>query len=327
MGDKGKGKLSVKLILLSLFLLTQIIGIMVLNEYNRPIETIFDRNQTNITDEIQTRQLPFNLEETDEPSIVNLLLSILLAFAIFFALMKYKLKYIIKAWFIVVITLAISITIASVFNHNTNGISLIALSIAIPLVILKIMRPSQIIHNGTELLIYPGIAAILATLINPLGIIIVLILIAIYDAWAVWQSGIMQKMAKYQMEEVRIFGGLLIASMDKKTKEKLKQLKQKYTRSEIKKKLSKKKFKVQLAALGGGDIVFPLITMGVFMRTYPKQELWGIPGLIPALFILGGSLIGLTHLFFILKQKKAYPAMPWISSGILAGLLLWWIIF
>jgi len=216
-------KISVKIVLLILFLITQIIGIAVLNEYNKPI---IDINQINATGDNATRQLPFNLEESNDTTIWDLLLSILLAFILFFTLMRYKLKYIIKSWFFIIIVLAITVSLNAFLDGGSTIAQIVALTMAIPLTILKLIRPSVIIHNGTELLIYPGIAAIISTLMNPLGIIVVLILIAIYDAWAVWKSGIMQKMAKYQMEEVKIFGGFLIPLLDKKTKLMVEKLKQ-----------------------------------------------------------------------------------------------------
>jgi presenilin-like A22 family membrane protease len=309
-----------------MFLLAQLIGILVINAYNQPLLSTA-ANQTNITQENLTKPLPFDLGETESPGILSLLVSIALAFAIFFTLMKYKLKYIIKIWFFCVIVLALSVSLNAFIANQIISSSVLALLIAIPLTILKIFRPSMLTHNGTEILIYPGIAAIISPLISIWGIIILLILIALYDAWAVWHSGLMQKMAKYQMEEVKIFGGLLIPHMDKKTKAKIKTLKQKYKKAELREKLEGKRFKINLAILGGGDIVFPIITMGVFMRLFPEASLFGIPGLIPALFILGGSFLALTHLFLITRKGKAYPAMPWISSGILMGLLAWWLIF
>ncbi len=324
-----KHKLSITLSLLGLFLLAQIVGILVINSYNQPLPAVQSYNQSNITDANFTKPLPFNIDETEEPGIFNLVISIILAFAIFFTLMKYRLKYIIQIWFFLVIALALSVSLNAFIDSQIINSSLIALALAVPLTLLKIFRPSILIHNGTEILIYPGIAAILAPLFNAWGIIIILILIAIYDAWAVWRSGIMQKMAKYQMEEVRIFGGFLIPHMDKKTKEKIKKLKQKYKKKELRNKLKNKKIKINLAALGGGDIVFPIITMGVFMRTFPEAALFGIRGLVPALFVLGGSFVALTHLLLFMKsgEGKAYPAMPWISTGILIGLGLWWLIF
>ena len=136
--------------------------------------------------------------------------------------------------------------------------------------------------------------------------------------WAVWRVGLMQKMAKYQMEEVKVFGGFLIPSLSTKVKKQIQNIKQKYKGKKIPTSLKKKKFKVQLAILGGGDVIFPIIVAGVFMKAF---------GLIPALFVTFGSLAGLIFLMIITKKGKAYPAMPYISVGAFIGMLLAKLIF
>ena len=47
-------------------------------------------------------------------------------------------------------------------------------------------------------------------------VIILLVVISIYDMWAVWKSGIMQKMAKYQMDELKIFSGFYVPYASKR---------------------------------------------------------------------------------------------------------------
>jgi len=124
----------------------------------------------------------------------------------------------------------------------------------------------------------------------------------------------MQKMAKFQMDELKIFGGFLIPSASDAVKTKIKNMKTKYKNKEMPKSIKNKKFKISLAILGGGDVVFPLITAGVFMITY---------SIVPALFIIFGAFAGLLSIFLFSQKGKAYPAMPYITTGIFAGLLLW----
>jgi presenilin-like A22 family membrane protease len=128
----------------------------------------------------------------------------------------------------------------------------------------------------------------------------------------------MQKMAKFQMDELKIFGGFLIPSASKKVKAQMEKIKTKYKNKKMPKSVKNKKFKVNLAILGGGDVVFPIITAGVFMRAYD---------VIPALFIIFGALAGLISIFLFSKKGKPYPAMPYITTGIFAGLLIWKLLF
>lgn len=301
-----------------MFLVTQFIGLFVVDTYTPTSQTIIN-SETGESEIITTENtLPFGLQSPQDeptPNFLSIVFAFALAFALIFILMKYKWKIVIQSWFFFVITLALGITIYAFLKCTTlTNISIIALAIALPLSFFKIFKPNVYVHNLTELLIYPGIAAVFVPILTPISIIALLFLISIYDMWAVWKSGIMQKMAKFQMNELKIFGGFLIPSISKKVKAQIAKMKQKYKNKKMPTKIKNKKFKVKLAILGGGDVVFPIITAGVFMRAY---------GLTSALFIIGGALLGLTSIFLFSKKEKSYPAMPYISVGIFLGMLIW----
>ncbi|MBL7059201.1 hypothetical protein ISS08_01995 [Candidatus Pacearchaeota archaeon] len=214
-----------------------------------------------------------------------------------------------KIWFFLVVWIALGLSLNSIIPINKFS-TLIALILALPLVISKVYQKNMIMHNVTELLIYPGIAAVFVPILNIATLIGFLILISVYDIWAVWKSGLMQKMAKYQIKEVGIFSGFFIPYMSKTMRAKIKKMK----KSELK----KKKIKVNIALLGGGDVVFPIITSGVLMA------LWGLG---PALLSILGATLGLSYLFFMGKKKKFYPAMPFITAGILISMIISYFIF
>jgi presenilin-like A22 family membrane protease len=75
--------------------------------------------------------------------------------------------------------------------------------------------------------------------------------------------------------------------------------------------------KISMAILGGGVVVFPIITAGVFMLAL---------GMSYAISVILGALVGLTLLLIFSEKKKFYPAMPFISAGIFLGLLVCWLI-
>src|SRR6056297_131979 len=168
---------------------------------------------------------------------------------------------------------------------------------------MKVYQREIITHNITEILIYPGIAAVFVPLLNIFWTIALLILISIYDAWAVWRSGIMQKMAKYQMKSLKIFAGFMIPYLTKSQRDKLKKM----PKSDLK----KKGIKVNTAILGGGDVAFTLIPAGVILIN------WGI---WPAIGVIAGGFAGLAFLLLRSKKKKFYPAMPFITTGILLAM-------
>ena len=218
------------------------------------------------------------------------------------------------------VTIALSISLISVLP-KLKYLTLMVLVIALPLAFIKIYKRGFLVHNITELFIYPGIAAVFVPILNIYTIIILLIIISIYDMWAVWHSGIMQKMAKYQINKLNVFSGFFVPYVSKKVRLKLKKMKKTLTKSQLK----KKKIKVNVAILGGGDVIFPIITAGVILKT--KITLFGLQfvgGFIPALFVIAGATLGLSWLFFFAEKKKFYPAMPFITAGIFLGILINW---
>ncbi|MFW6233270.1 MAG: presenilin family intramembrane aspartyl protease, partial [Nanoarchaeota archaeon] len=211
--------------------------------------------------------------------------------------------------FFIVVIIALGIAFNSFIPNNLKFSFYIVLGFSILLAFFKTYKKNFLIHNFTELFIYPGIAAVFIPIINIYTIIILLILISIYDIWAVWHSRIMQKMAKYQINEVGVFGGFFVPYASKQVKAKIKKLKKKLT----KKQLKKKGIKINVAILGGGDVVFPIITSGVVLKTI---------GLIPAIFVIFGGLLGLSYLLILSKKKEFYPAMPFITIGLFLGIIL-----
>ncbi len=285
-------------ILLGMFIVTQFIGLYVVNHYSD-----------------EENKLPFGMDtpkietETDFYKLFpSIIIAFIIAVALLFLLNKFDAAFILRLWFFIVVIIALGISFNSVLGKFGYSI-VIATIIALPLAFVKIYKRDFLVHNATELFIYPGIAAVFVPILNVLTIILLLILISIYDMWAVWKSGIMQKMAKYQIQKLKIFGGFFIPYLPKKTKLKL----QKMTKAEMK----KKKVKVNLAILGGGDVIFPIIAAGVFMVRF---------GIISALFVTLGATIGLSYLFFFSKKEKFYPAMPFITAGIFIGMIVGWLI-
>jgi len=317
-----KHNFKITAILLGMFLLTQFIGLYVVNYYS----------STQIVNgeavKIESPALPFDMappEVESQAEYYGLFFWILIAFvgAIFlmFLLTKLDWSIILKLWFFLVVIMALSISLFVLttklgIERTYFEIPLIATAIALPLAFIKIYKREFLVHNLTELFIYPGIAAVFVPILNIYTMIVLLILISIYDMWAVWKSGIMQKMVKYQINKLNLLAGFFIPHADAKTKKEIKLMKGQYKNKKgLEKALNKKKFKINVAILGGGDIIFPIITAGVVLKTW---------GLAPALFVIAGATLGLGYLFIRSKKKKFYPAMPFITVGIFLGMLISW---
>ncbi|MBD3252107.1 hypothetical protein GF386_00055 [Candidatus Pacearchaeota archaeon] len=305
-----KHSIKVTAILITVFLITQLIGIAVISYYN-----------------ISENALPYGMEPPSEirPKPFDLpfqiLLSFLIAISLFFILTQIKAEGFIRFWFFAVTILALGISLNVVFSSvDFIYSSIIAFIVAIPFAFVKIYKRNILVHNLTELLIYPGIAAVFVPILNILGIIILLLIISLYDIWAVWYSEFMQKMANYQINNLKFFTGFFIPYASKKEKQKIKKIKQKYekkSKKDLENKFKKAKIKVNLAILGGGDIIFPIITAGVFIKVFNSI----IPGLVISLF----STIALFTLFFLARKGKFYPAMPFLTIGIYLAMIFNWL--
>ena len=300
----------ITIILLAMFLVTQIIGLAVIHAY--------------VTQELPYGMQPPELEtQKDFFSMLPMIgIAFVIAIVLVLLLTKIKAALFLRLWFFIVVILAIGITLNSLLFYfkipYTNIIPYIAALIALPLAFLKIFKRNLLVHNITELMIYPGIAAVFVPILNIWTIIILLILISIYDIYAVWHSGFMQKMAKFQINELKFFAGFFVPYLGKKQRDKIKALKQKYKKKKIPENvLKKKKIQVSLAILGGGDVIFPIIAAGIFLKVF---------GLISALLITICATIALGALFVAARKGKFYPAMPFLSAGIFAGMLLSWIL-
>jgi presenilin-like A22 family membrane protease len=317
-----KHNVKITAIIIGMFLLTQFIGIYVVDHYST--KQVINGEVV----EVVAPSLPFGLETPNikenrefNQAFVSILFAFVIAISLLLLLSKFNAAFFLKLWFFLVVTIALGISFnAFLSNMISSNVNLFSMSISLSLLIIvffalilayiKIYKKGFLIHNATELLIYPGIAAVFVPILNIYTIVFLLILISIYDMWAVWHSGIMQKMAKYQIDTLNIFSGFFIPYASKKVKAQMKKMK--------KTDLKKKKVRVNVAILGGGDVIFPIIAAGVMLKTL---------GLFSAILVVIGATLGLGYLLFSSEKKKFYPAMPFISAGIFLGIGLSYLLF
>jgi presenilin-like A22 family membrane protease len=298
-------------ILVGMFIITQLIGLFVVGVYNDGLELPYGMEP------------PAEIEQAPNQAGSSILIAFVIAIAFFFILIKLNAESFIRLWFYGVTTIAMALTFTALFftlNLNYNP-TYLALIIALPLAYIKIFKRHILTHNITELLIYPGIAAVFVAILTPLWMIILILVMSLYDIWAVWQTSFMKKMANFQINQVKIFGGFFVPYADKKQKQKIKLIKEKYQEKgegTLEKQFKKAKIKVNLAILGGGDVIFPIIAAGVFLKYY---------GILPALTITLAATLALLLLFLKSKKGKFYPAMPFLTIGMYLGMIVSWLVF
>ena len=296
---------TVTALIILLFFVSQIVGLLIMYQY------VSEFNHE--TGEFEFRPLPFGQERPDiDPTSSFLPIVIAIIIGTFIALLLVRFKWFIvwKIWFFLAIWITVTISLAAFIP------SIIALLIALVLAILKVFRRSIIFHNLTEIFIYAGICAILVPVMNFLSVVILLVIISIYDFWAVVKSGHMIELAKAQ-SKLKVFAGLQIPYKMPPVCSKIKKLKSKVPKNVAKIKI---KTKVKSAILGGGDIAFSLLFAGVSMKYLGGTNI--MLGLQKALIIPLFTTATLGYLLYIGKKNKFYPAMPFLTAGSLLGFVV-----
>ncbi len=326
-----KHDFKITLLLLAMFFVTQIIGLVVINAYSsqRTLSFIEDGK---VVERTVNNTIPYGMEPpkdiSPKVSVMSILIAIITATFLFMILTRLRASFLIKAWFFFVVFMTSAVSLNALlslanpswdrvltmdFGYPLTIISIIALAVSLILSFFKIIKRNLIIHNFTELLIYPGLAAIFVPILNIKWMIILLLLISVYDMYAVWKSKHMIRLAKYQIQNLKIFTGFFLPYLTNKSLAKLKNLK-KFKDIKLKDVKEKtKNIRVSLAILGGGDVAFPLIFAGVILREF---------SFIHASIIALTATLSLLFLFVIAKKEKFYPAMPFITAGCLIGYLI-----
>jgi len=284
-----KHRLDITILLMVIFLLAQFVGIAILYQY-------IDQQKSAEAGKIEFKALPLGErpEMEESTSYLPIMIIILVGTVLMLLLIKYNLSWVWKIWFLSAIFLTLVVSFNALISLK------LALFLALLLAVWRIFWPNFWVQNFTEVFMYGGLAAIFVPVFNLWSIIILLILISVYDAYAVWKSKHMITLAKSQTES-KVFAGVLIPYSLKK---------EKIDHQE-------KKIPGKVAILGGGDIAFPLLFAGVIMK---ETGLW------QSLVIPFFALLGLGALLFLAKKDRFYPAMPFISAGCFLGLLTTWLI-
>lgn len=314
-----KHSIKITSLLIIFFLITQIIGLTLISlSANKQTQVIDGKTITtiNYTETALGERPQF---KTSYGPLIYLMSGVFLGTILIFILMKIKLGgKLWKYWYLMAVIFSITIALGVITTKT------FALLIGIILGLLKINKPGDFwIHNTTEILMYAGLGVLLAPLFTIMWAIILLLIISFYDAYAVWKSKHMIKLAKFTMKN-KLFAGLYINYKQTNNKTKIilnpsRSIKKTISHPEEAGKPKHEKTTKQ-AILGGGDVVFPLILSGtVFTRLLNK-------GFEPLTAVLTTGIISITTtislyiLFYAGKKNKFYPAMPFITTGSLVGL-------
>lgn len=281
-----KHTLKITIILLIIFLASQIVGLYTISKYFKPTPE----------GTIVYEDLPMDIqrpEVEEKNSWIFIMTAVIIGTVLLLFLIKIGSKYITKIWFLAAIFISLMIAFAAYLSQ------LNAAALALTLALWRIFYPNVYVHNFTEIFMYGGITALFHQMLSVKFTIILLILISIYDMIAVWKIKHMVTLANYQAKE-KMFAGAFIEYSAKPS----------LTSSKTVRKHKPSAEPSKVAILGGGDMAFPLFFASAVLKEYSF-----LYAMIPVIT----STIALAILFFKTEKGKFYPAMPFITIGCLVG--------
>jgi len=241
-------------------------------------------------------------------------IGILLVFTAFLLLLiKYDMKRVIAA----VIGISIFLTFCYIFAAvtfatigETDAAMVIAFILAILATILLYKFPEWYVIDGLGILIGAGVAAIFGASLEILPVIILLVLLAAYDAISVYKTKHMITLAEGVIDQKTPILFVIPKRKDY---------------SFIKEGIGKLADGGERAAfiIGMGDMIMPAILV-VSANVFLKGSRLG--GLInfPALGAILGSVAGLVVLLYFVMSGKPQAGLPPICGGTILGFLIGW---
>ncbi len=241
-------------------------------------------------------------------------IGILLVFTAFLLLLiKYDMKRVIAA----VIGISIFLTFCYIFAAvtfaamgETDPAMVIAVILAILAIVLLYKYPEWYIIDGLGILIGAGVAAIFGASLEVLPVLILLVLLAAYDAISVYKTKHMITLAEGVIDQKTPILFVIPKRKDY---------------SFIKEGVGKISDGGERAAfiIGMGDMIMPailVVSANVFLK---GSRLGGLINL-PALGAILGSVAGLVVLLYFVMSGKPQAGLPPICGGTIIGFLIGW---
>jgi len=335
-----KHNLKITVTIILMFLIAQFIGLAVINSYDQNFGASAQKARQELIEKgLPVSQLPdiSFVGQTVPPTVelkgafdvvqivVSIVFAVLIAFALFLLLSRVRTTLLIKIWFAFVVFVCLGLALImifyplapnsffSIFGKKALVVEALALLASAVLTYYKIARRNFLVHNFTELLIYAGLALVFIPMLNWIAAAVLLVAISIYDMIAVWKTKHMIRLAKYHINELKIFPGFMVPYIRAKDRIKIQRMRA-LAKKEKGRKGKKKgiRINVEMAILGGGDIAFSLIFAGTILLAF---------GWLAAAITTLCTTLALALLMFFGKRKP-YPAMPFLSAGCFLGLAI-----
>lgn len=183
-----------------------------------------------------------------------------------------------------------ALTFFAMFYALLPYVDLFAFPVSLAITFLLVKRPNWLVINISAFLLSVGIATIFGISLTPLPVIVLLAILAVYDAISVYKTRHMISLA----ESVAKINAPMLFVIPRGNEKMM---------------------------IGVGDIVAPTI-LTVSAQKYVEAPLIAFIKL-PALFTVLGSIFGLLLLIYVVEKKKgAHAGLPFINSGAIFGFLV-----
>jgi len=275
---------SITVSLILLFLAAQFIGLAIVHSYLLSAEGKW-RNIPSVAGVSIERP-----DLTPTQAILYIVGAILIGSLLIFVIIHFRGMLFWKLWFACAIIMCLYIAFAAFV------VPWGALALAMIIGLSKIFFPNKYLHNVSELFTYGGLAALFTPLLTVLAAFLLLLVLAVYDLYAVFKSKHMIKFAKFQTQS-GVFAGLMLP----------------YGKTILSSRKKAEKNKGNVAVLGGGDIGFPLFFAGAVLAA---------SGVLAGAIVSVGAAAGLLVLLLIGQKGKFYPAIPFLTVGAAIGYLI-----
>jgi len=228
-------------------------------------------------------------------SIVWFLVSFVLVTILILLALKY-LKF--KIPFGIVFAFLIFVGADIVFSAFIKN-SLIAVALALLVVALRFLWPNVLTQNIAIIIAIAGVSAQLGALLTPQAVIILLVILSLYDVWAVFKTKHMVGMARGLIQR-GMMPVIVLPDNWRNFTAKLETVK----KSKLK---PSKEPSLKYVMLGTGDLAFPLV-FAVSVLSYGIQS---------AFAVVIGAFFGVLFIHILMTSKKfsALPALPPIAIG------------
>jgi presenilin-like A22 family membrane protease len=252
-------------------------------------------------------------ENPDDPLIpVYYIIAIIaFTFAILF-IVKKKRESIVRVIFLGAVIYTIFFVFLIIFATFIPGLISLPLSIGITAVLayLLVKKPEWYVVDAAGIIMAIGVIGILGISLSILPVVVLLVLLAVYDAVSVYGTRHMVALAD-GVTEMKLPILLVVPK-----KRGYSYLEQKPLREQLDKGEER-----EAMFMGLGDVIIPgVLVISAFSYLDEDTVLWGVPGpLLVAIGAMAGALVGFALLMRYVMRGRPQAGLPLLNGGAIAG--------